>query len=95
MATSVIKSNETHPAPPICSPPLLLSWFTGCCGDITTSAHISELTDKKPCRLGQNQVVLLDTPEQEISKCRECNSILDINALKRALKLQQKNRRKT
>ncbi|XP_056428198.1 biogenesis of lysosome-related organelles complex 1 subunit 6 isoform X1 [Hyla sarda] len=32
-----------------------------------------------PCR--QNQVVLLDTLEQEISKFRECNSILDINAL--------------
>lgn len=31
------------------------------------------------CR--QNQVVLLDTLEQEISKFRECNSILDINAL--------------
>nr|XP_042701617.1 biogenesis of lysosome-related organelles complex 1 subunit 6 isoform X3 [Chrysemys picta bellii] len=28
-----------------------------------------------------NQVVLLDTLEQEISKFRECNSILDINAL--------------
>lgn len=31
--------------------------------------------------LTQNQVVLLDTLEQEISKFRECNSILDINAL--------------
>ncbi|XP_069839458.1 biogenesis of lysosome-related organelles complex 1 subunit 6 isoform X3 [Dendropsophus ebraccatus] len=40
--------------------------------------------------LTQNQVVLLDTLEQEISKFRECNSVLDINALKRALKLQQK-----
>ncbi|XP_043379702.1 biogenesis of lysosome-related organelles complex 1 subunit 6 isoform X2 [Chelonia mydas] len=28
-----------------------------------------------------NQVVLLDTLEQEISKFKECNSILDINAL--------------
>ncbi|XP_077330215.1 biogenesis of lysosome-related organelles complex 1 subunit 6 isoform X2 [Lithobates pipiens] len=40
--------------------------------------------------LTQNQVVLLDTLDQEISKFKECNSILDINALKRALKLQQK-----
>lgn len=31
--------------------------------------------------LTQNQVVLLDTLEQEISKFRECNSILDINTL--------------
>ncbi|XP_069839450.1 biogenesis of lysosome-related organelles complex 1 subunit 6 isoform X2 [Dendropsophus ebraccatus] len=31
--------------------------------------------------LTQNQVVLLDTLEQEISKFRECNSVLDINAL--------------
>ncbi|KAG9489304.1 biogenesis of lysosome-related organelles complex 1 subunit 6 isoform X1 [Eleutherodactylus coqui] len=31
--------------------------------------------------LTQNQVVLLDTLEQEISKFRECNSILDINVL--------------
>ncbi|XP_073424582.1 biogenesis of lysosome-related organelles complex 1 subunit 6 isoform X1 [Dendrobates tinctorius] len=31
--------------------------------------------------LTQNQVVLLDTLEQEMSKFRECNSILDINTL--------------
>ncbi|KAJ1180448.1 hypothetical protein NDU88_005669 [Pleurodeles waltl] len=31
--------------------------------------------------LTQNQVVLLDTLEQEISKFRECSTILDINAL--------------
>ncbi|NWH26355.1 BL1S6 protein, partial [Grus americana] len=31
--------------------------------------------------LTQNQVVLLETLEQEISKFRECNSILDIDAL--------------
>ncbi|XP_075431735.1 biogenesis of lysosome-related organelles complex 1 subunit 6 isoform X2 [Ascaphus truei] len=31
--------------------------------------------------LTQNQVVLLDTLDQEISKFKECNSILDINAL--------------
>ncbi|XP_076203943.1 biogenesis of lysosome-related organelles complex 1 subunit 6 isoform X2 [Aptenodytes patagonicus] len=31
--------------------------------------------------LTQNQVVLLETLEQEISKFKECNSILDINAL--------------
>ncbi|NXX15410.1 BL1S6 protein, partial [Podargus strigoides] len=31
--------------------------------------------------LAQNQVVLLETLEQEISKFKECNSILDINAL--------------
>ncbi|XP_043350579.1 biogenesis of lysosome-related organelles complex 1 subunit 6 isoform X3 [Dermochelys coriacea] len=43
--------------------------------------------------LTQNQVVLLDTLEQEISKFKECNSILDINALKRALKLQQKRQK--
>ncbi|XP_069481046.1 biogenesis of lysosome-related organelles complex 1 subunit 6 isoform X2 [Ambystoma mexicanum] len=43
--------------------------------------------------LAQNQVVLLDTLEQEISKFKECNSILDINALKRALKLQQKRQK--
>uniref|UniRef100_A0A8C9H9P1 Biosis of lysosomal organelles complex 1 subunit 6 n=1 Tax=Piliocolobus tephrosceles TaxID=591936 RepID=A0A8C9H9P1_9PRIM len=29
----------------------------------------------------QNQVVLLDTLEQEISKFKECHSMLDINAL--------------
>lgn len=29
----------------------------------------------------QNQVVLLETLEQEISKFKECNSIVDINAL--------------
>ncbi|MGH0134984.1 UNVERIFIED_CONTAM: hypothetical protein FKN15_008887 [Acipenser sinensis] len=39
--------------------------------------------------LTQNQVILLDTLEQEITKFRECNSLLDKNALKRALKLQQ------
>ncbi|KAJ1079193.1 hypothetical protein K5549_018058, partial [Capra hircus] len=32
--------------------------------------------------LTQNQVVLLDTLEQEISKFKECHSMLDINALK-------------
>ncbi|KAM9312599.1 biogenesis of lysosome-related organelles complex 1 subunit 6 [Gastrophryne carolinensis] len=31
--------------------------------------------------LTQNQVVLLDTLDQEISKFKECNSILDINSL--------------
>ncbi|KAM5172173.1 biogenesis of lysosome-related organelles complex 1 subunit 6 isoform 1-T1 [Mantella aurantiaca] len=31
--------------------------------------------------LTQNQVVLLDTLDQEISKFKECNSVLDINAL--------------
>ncbi|XP_027544401.1 biogenesis of lysosome-related organelles complex 1 subunit 6 [Neopelma chrysocephalum] len=31
--------------------------------------------------LTQNQVVLLETLEQEISKFKECNSILEINAL--------------
>ncbi|XP_038623355.1 biogenesis of lysosome-related organelles complex 1 subunit 6 [Tachyglossus aculeatus] len=31
--------------------------------------------------LTQNQVVLLDTLEQEISKFKECHAILDINAL--------------
>ncbi|XP_033264316.1 biogenesis of lysosome-related organelles complex 1 subunit 6 isoform X1 [Orcinus orca] len=31
--------------------------------------------------LTQNQVVLLDTLEQEISKFKECHSMLDINAL--------------
>ncbi|XP_028920746.1 biogenesis of lysosome-related organelles complex 1 subunit 6 [Ornithorhynchus anatinus] len=31
--------------------------------------------------LTQNQVVLLDTLEQEISKFKECHTILDINAL--------------
>ncbi|XP_075064057.1 biogenesis of lysosome-related organelles complex 1 subunit 6 isoform X2 [Mixophyes fleayi] len=31
--------------------------------------------------LTQNQVVLLDTLGQEISKFKECNSVLDINAL--------------
>ncbi|XP_071297561.1 biogenesis of lysosome-related organelles complex 1 subunit 6 isoform X1 [Agelaius tricolor] len=31
--------------------------------------------------LTQNQVVLLETLEQEISKFKECNSIVDINAL--------------
>ncbi|XP_039628784.1 biogenesis of lysosome-related organelles complex 1 subunit 6 isoform X2 [Polypterus senegalus] len=39
--------------------------------------------------LTKNQSVLLDTLDQEIAKFRECNSLLDINALKRALKLQQ------
>ncbi|XP_050759622.1 biogenesis of lysosome-related organelles complex 1 subunit 6 isoform X3 [Gymnogyps californianus] len=43
--------------------------------------------------LTQNQVVLLETLEQEISKFKECNSILDIDALKRALKLQQKRQK--
>ncbi|XP_063782081.1 biogenesis of lysosome-related organelles complex 1 subunit 6 [Pseudophryne corroboree] len=31
--------------------------------------------------LTQNQVVLLDTLDQEISKFKECNSVLDINTL--------------
>ncbi|XP_063268701.1 biogenesis of lysosome-related organelles complex 1 subunit 6 isoform X1 [Prinia subflava] len=31
--------------------------------------------------LTQNQVVLLETLEQEVSKFKECNSIVDINAL--------------
>ncbi|MCJ8733021.1 hypothetical protein PDJAM_G00218170 [Pangasius djambal] len=31
--------------------------------------------------LTQNQVVLLDTLEQEITKFRECNSMIDLNAL--------------
>ncbi|XP_018424058.1 PREDICTED: biogenesis of lysosome-related organelles complex 1 subunit 6 [Nanorana parkeri] len=31
--------------------------------------------------LTQNQVVLLDTLDQEISKFKECNSVLNINAL--------------
>lgn len=43
--------------------------------------------------LTQNQVILLDTLEQEISKFKECHSMLDINALKRALKLQQKKQK--
>lgn len=34
----------------------------------------------------QNQVVLLETLEQEISKFKECNWILDINALVSTIK---------
>ncbi|XP_062922355.1 biogenesis of lysosome-related organelles complex 1 subunit 6 isoform X2 [Mobula hypostoma] len=43
--------------------------------------------------LTQNQVVLLDTLEQQIAKFRECHLVLDINALRRALKLQQQRQR--
>ncbi|XP_033023394.1 biogenesis of lysosome-related organelles complex 1 subunit 6 isoform X2 [Lacerta agilis] len=43
--------------------------------------------------LTQNQEVLLETLQQEISKFKECNSVLDINVLRRALKLQQKRQK--
>lgn len=29
----------------------------------------------------QNQVILLDTLEQEVTKFRECNAMIDLNAL--------------
>lgn len=40
----------------------------------------------------QNQVVLLDTLEQEISKFKECHSMLDINALVSTVLLMQLNK---
>ncbi|XP_062860748.1 biogenesis of lysosome-related organelles complex 1 subunit 6 [Trichomycterus rosablanca] len=44
------------------------------CPDLQRSKHtLQELT--------QNQAVLLDTLEQEISKFRECNSMIHLNAL--------------
>ncbi|KAG8440525.1 hypothetical protein GDO86_006320 [Hymenochirus boettgeri] len=42
--------------------------------------------------LTQNQVVLLDTLDQEISKFKECNSITDINALVSVDKRQAKRK---
>ncbi|XP_061885196.1 biogenesis of lysosome-related organelles complex 1 subunit 6-like isoform X2 [Entelurus aequoreus] len=31
--------------------------------------------------LGQNQLILLDTLDQEVTKFRECNALLDLNSL--------------
>ncbi|XP_025067860.1 biogenesis of lysosome-related organelles complex 1 subunit 6 isoform X2 [Alligator sinensis] len=47
------------------------------------SHYLPDLQQSKQAlqELTQNQAVLLDTLEQEISKFKECNSILDINTL--------------
>ncbi|MBN3296366.1 BL1S6 protein, partial [Amia calva] len=47
------------------------------------SHYLPDLQNSKQAlqELTQNQVILLDTLEQEITKFRECNSSLDINSL--------------
>lgn len=47
------------------------------------SHYLPDLQQSKSAlqELTQNQVVLLDTLEQEIAKFRECNLVLDINVL--------------
>lgn len=45
--------------------------------------YLPDLQDSKQAlqELTQNQVILLDTLEQEITKFKDCNSLLDLNAL--------------
>ncbi|KAM7405860.1 hypothetical protein PAMP_000280 [Pampus punctatissimus] len=55
------------------------------------SHYLPDLQNSKQAlqELTQNQLILLDTLDQEVTKFRECNALLDLNSLKRALKLQQ------
>lgn len=45
--------------------------------------YLPDLQDSKQAlqELTQNQVILLDTLDQEITKFKECNSLLDLNSL--------------
>ncbi|XP_048025264.1 biogenesis of lysosome-related organelles complex 1 subunit 6 isoform X1 [Megalobrama amblycephala] len=47
------------------------------------SHYLPELNASKQTlqELTQNQVILLDTLEQEVTKFRECNAMIDLNAL--------------
>ncbi|XP_052387262.1 biogenesis of lysosome-related organelles complex 1 subunit 6-like [Carassius gibelio] len=47
------------------------------------SHYLPELCSSKQAlqELTQNQVILLDTLEQEVTKFRECNATIDLNAL--------------
>ncbi|TRZ01974.1 hypothetical protein DNTS_024152 [Danionella cerebrum] len=47
------------------------------------SNYLSDLSTSKLAlqELTQNQVILLDTLEQEVTKFRECNALIDLNAL--------------
>ncbi|KAF6732695.1 Biogenesis of lysosome-related organelles complex 1 subunit 6 [Oryzias melastigma] len=59
------------------------------------SHYLPDLQNSKRTlqELTQNQIVLLDTLDQEVTKFRECNTLLDLNSLKRALKLQQQKQK--
>ncbi|KAE8297527.1 Biogenesis of lysosome-related organelles complex 1 subunit 6 [Larimichthys crocea] len=70
------------------------------------SHYLPDLQNSKRAlqELTQNQLVLLDTLDQEVTKFRECNTLLDLNSLfteakfyhsklKRALKLQQQKQK--
>ncbi|XP_063044451.1 biogenesis of lysosome-related organelles complex 1 subunit 6 [Engraulis encrasicolus] len=45
--------------------------------------YLPDLQDSKQAlqELTQNQVILLDTLEQEVAKFKDCNALLDLNAL--------------
>lgn len=47
------------------------------------SHYLPDLQNSKQVlqELTQNQVILLDTMEQEVTKFRECNALLDLNSL--------------
>ncbi|XP_073706221.1 biogenesis of lysosome-related organelles complex 1 subunit 6 isoform X2 [Garra rufa] len=47
------------------------------------SHYLPEMSSSKQTlqELTQNQVILLDTLEQEVTKFRECNAMIDLNAL--------------
>uniref|UniRef100_A0A674BCH6 Biogenesis of lysosomal organelles complex-1, subunit 6, pallidin n=1 Tax=Salmo trutta TaxID=8032 RepID=A0A674BCH6_SALTR len=47
------------------------------------SHYLPDLYSSKQAllELNQNQVILLDTLDQEVTKFRECNSLLDLNSL--------------
>lgn len=55
------------------------------------SHYLPDLQNSKSAlrELTQNQVVLLDTLDQEVTKFRECNSLLDLNSLFTEAKVYQ------
>ncbi|KAJ0001622.1 hypothetical protein NQD34_001418 [Periophthalmus magnuspinnatus] len=59
------------------------------------SHYLPDLQNSKRVlqELTQNQVILLETLDQEVTKFRDCNALLDLNALKKALKLQQQKQK--
>uniref|UniRef100_A0A9R1SKG0 Biogenesis of lysosome-related organelles complex 1 subunit 6 n=2 Tax=Cyprinus carpio TaxID=7962 RepID=A0A9R1SKG0_CYPCA len=55
------------------------------------SHYLPELCSSKRAlqELTQNQVILLDTLDQEVAKLRECNATIDLNALFTEAKVYQ------
>ncbi|XP_066557528.1 biogenesis of lysosome-related organelles complex 1 subunit 6 [Amia ocellicauda] len=79
-----IESNIVSPESSVSEEPVFVDKAAvGKLTDGLISHYLPDLQNSKQAlqELTQNQVILLDTLEQEITKFRECNSSLDINSL--------------